>query len=101
MRGRDHFSSATSRSAVSPLSRSAHPVRPPGGLPVPVNSRKDALMAKDGRLIYACAGALGLAGLLVCSPSLGADKQDNAVTASLAVQTALQQGRESLVRGDA
>ncbi|HMC66377.1 MAG TPA: hypothetical protein VKI65_15690, partial [Gemmataceae bacterium] len=58
-------------------------------------------MAKDGRLIFVGAGALGLAGLLVCSPSLGADKQDTAVTASLAVQTALQQGRESLVRGDA
>ena len=56
-------------------------------------------MAKDGLLPIVC----GIA-LIVANPSLlratGEDKAD-AVAAALAVQTALQQGRDFLQRGDA
>ena len=57
-------------------------------------------MAKDGRLLSLCAGALVLAGLIALRPANAGDR-DSAVATTLAVQTAMQQGRDHLVHGDA
>src|SRR4051812_3315859 len=54
-------------------------------------------MALEGLLAVVCAGAL-----MASDPSLPAadDKVDQHLATTLAVQTALQQGREQLLRGD-
>jgi hypothetical protein len=55
-------------------------------------------MAKEGLCILACAGALLV--ISASAPVMAADR-DNSVADTLAVQTALQQGREYLVRNNA
>jgi hypothetical protein len=55
-------------------------------------------MAREGRFVWACAVAAVVPGLLWAGPE---EDRDNAVSAALAVQTALQQGRDHLLRGDA
>ncbi len=59
-------------------------------------------MARDGLFAFVCAGAMATAGFMApLGAQAPAGSQDGAVAATLAVQNALQQGREHLLRGDA
>lgn len=58
-------------------------------------------MAKDGLLALICAGGLLVAGADISRLQATDDDRNSAVTATLAVQTAMQQGRDYLQRGDA
>src|SRR5262245_27854118 len=61
-------------------------------------------MARDGLSPRRCAGLLCAALSLAILPFAGAappEERDNPITSTLAVQTALQQGREQLLRGNA
>jgi len=57
-------------------------------------------MALDGLLALACAGAVVAAGPLNNSSAGPADNRDSLVTTALAVQTALQKGKDHLLRGE-
>src|SRR5208282_1323337 len=57
-------------------------------------------MAKDGLFALACALAIAVAGPGLSLVSAGPDDRDLAVTAALAVQMAIQQGRDYLQRDD-
>lgn len=57
-------------------------------------------MAKDGLFLTSCAGALvGALLLIAATPALGSEPS-NGIAATLAVQTALQQGRDLTLRGN-
>src|SRR5262245_34804192 len=84
---------------------SAHPLNAadPGSLPygvIPtglVAQARNAYMVMEG-LVILCAGTL-----LLADPKPGADtteERDRQIAATLAVQTALEKGRELIVRGD-
>src|SRR5262245_25472110 len=81
-----------------------HPFNPadPGSLPYGVESKgliaqaRNACMVMEG-LVIVCAGAL-----LLADPKPAADtpdERDRQIAATLAVQTALEKGRELIVRG--
>lgn len=57
-------------------------------------------MAMDGLLALVCAGALATAGPTPAAPPAAGDNRDSSVTTTLAVQTAMQQGREHLLHGE-
>jgi hypothetical protein len=58
-------------------------------------------MAKEGLWVLVCAGALAGADPAPQLPARPADDRDDAVAATLAVQTALRQGREFLLQNNA
>jgi hypothetical protein len=57
-------------------------------------------MAMDGFLALVCAGMVVTAGPAGSGPAVSADNRDSAVAATLAVQSAMQQGREHLLHGE-
>jgi tetratricopeptide (TPR) repeat protein len=57
-------------------------------------------MARDGLLTLVCAGAMVTAGLSNPAAAAAGDNRETVVTTALAVQTALQQGREHLLHGE-
>src|SRR5436309_455664 len=57
-------------------------------------------MAMDGLLALVCAGAVVTAGPPTSAPASAGDNRDSAVATTLAVQSAMQQGREHLLHGD-
>ena len=56
-------------------------------------------MATESLFVLLCAGAVVTAGPTT-SASSTSDNRDNAIAATLAVQSALQQGRDYLLHGD-
>lgn len=58
-------------------------------------------MAKDGLLLLVCAGALIALGAEITSLQATDEDRNQAVASALAIQTAMQQGRDFLQRGDA
>jgi tetratricopeptide (TPR) repeat protein len=61
------------------------------------------IMARDGLSAFLCAGLLCATLSVAILPSASAappEERDNPITSTLAVQTALQQGREQLLRGN-
>ena len=58
-------------------------------------------MARDGLYALLCAGAVSLFGPATPVPAAPGDDRDSTVAAALSVQTAMQQGRDFLQRGDA
>ena len=58
-------------------------------------------MAKDGLMALVCAGALLVSGVGLTGLRATDDERNSAVASALAVQTAMQQGRDYLQRGDA
>lgn len=57
-------------------------------------------MAMDGLLALVCASAVVSAGPPPSAPPAAGDNRDSVLTTTLAVQTAMQQGREHLLHGD-
>ncbi len=57
-------------------------------------------MAPHGLLALLCAGTIGLSDPPAARPTLAPELADSAVATSLAVQTAMQQGRDHMLRGD-
>jgi tetratricopeptide (TPR) repeat protein len=57
-------------------------------------------MALDGLLALVCAGAVMTAGPSSSGPPAVGDSQDSAVSTTLAVQTAMQQGRQHLLHNE-
>ncbi|MBL8796508.1 MAG: hypothetical protein JNM56_21590 [Planctomycetia bacterium] len=58
-------------------------------------------MAKDGLMALVCAGAVLVSGVGLSGLRATDDERNSAVSVALAVQTAMQQGRDYLQRGDA
>jgi hypothetical protein len=63
-------------------------------------STQGCAMAKDGLLALLCASALGATLLLSTTRAAPGDDRDSLVAATLAVQTAMQQGRDYMLRND-
>jgi tetratricopeptide (TPR) repeat protein len=62
------------------------------------------IMARDGLSAFLCAGllcAILSVAILTSAAAAPPEERDNPITSTLAVQTALQQGREQLLRGNA
>jgi hypothetical protein len=57
-------------------------------------------MARDGLIAFGCALVMAAAGSLAPVSAAPTEEKDSAITAALAVQTAMQQGRDHLLRGN-